>query len=70
MQMKTLLIARGTSIKLVSLWLFTETKPNLTKIFIGTDTASVELFFNIFTSGIETFVTQWDQHLYLYVVEV
>ena len=26
--------------------------------------ASVELFFNIFTSGIETFVISWDQLLY------
>ena len=31
--------------------------------FIGTDAASV-LFFNIFTSGIETFVIPWDQLLY------
>ena len=38
--------------------------------FIGTDTASVELFFNIFTSGIETFVIPWDQRLYPYVVKV
>ena len=28
--------------------------------FIGTDTARVEIFFNIFTSGIETFVIPWD----------
>ena len=33
-------------------------------LFIGTDTASVELFFNIFTSGIEMFVIPWDQILY------
>ena len=33
--------------------------------FTGTDTASVELFFIIFTSGIETFVIPWDQLLYL-----
>ena len=38
--------------------------------FIGTDTAGVDLFFNIFTSGIETFVIQWDQFLYPCVVEV
>ena len=38
------------------LLLVTETNPNLIDIFIATDTASVELFFNIFTSGIETFV--------------
>ena len=34
--------------------------PNLTETFIGTDTASVELFYNIFTSGIETFIIPWD----------
>ena len=33
-------------------------------IFIGTDTASVKLFFNIFISEIETFVIPWDQILY------
>ena len=33
--------------------------------FLGTDIASAELFFNIFTSGIETFVIPWDQLLYL-----
>ena len=38
--------------------------------FYGTDTASVELFFNVFTSGIETFVIPWDQFLYSFVVEV
>ena len=38
--------------------------------FIGTDTASVELFFNIFTSGIEIFVIPWDQLLYPCVVAV
>ena len=38
-----------------------ETNPNLMERSIGTDTASVELFFNIFTSGIETFVIPWDQ---------
>ena len=32
--------------------------------FIGTDTASVELFFHIFISGIETSVIPWDQHYY------
>ena len=40
------------------------------EIFIGTDTASVELFFNIFTSGIETFVIPWDQLLYPCVVKI
>ena len=34
------------------------------EIFIGTDIASVELLFNIFTSGIETFVILSDQLLY------
>ena len=34
------------------------------EIFIGIDTASVVLFFNIFTYGIETFVILWDQSLY------
>ena len=38
--------------------------------FIAIDTVSVELFFNIFTSGIETFVIPWDQLLYPCVVEV
>ena len=38
--------------------------------FIGTDTASVELFFNIFTSGIETFVIPRDQLSYPCAVEV
>ena len=38
--------------------------------FIETHTASVELFFNIFTSGIEIFVITWDQLLYPCVVEV
>ena len=32
--------------------------------FIGTDRASVELLFNIFTSGIETFVIPWNKFLY------
>ena len=36
---------------------FTETKPNIIERFIGTDTASVELFFNIFSFTVETFVT-------------
>ena len=44
--------------------------PNLMETFIGTDTVSVELFFSIFTSGIETFVIPWDQLLYPCVVEV
>ena len=60
----------NVSTKLVSLTPFTETKPNLLERFIVTDTASVELFFNIFTSGIETFVILWDQLLYPCVVEV
>ena len=38
--------------------------------FIGTDTASVELFFNIFTSGIKTFAILSDKLLYPCVVEV
>ena len=38
--------------------------------FIGTDTASVELFFNIFTAGIDTLVMRWGQLLYPCVVEV
>ena len=39
--------------------------------FIGTDTARVELFFNIFTyTGIETYVIPWDQLLYPSFVEV
>jgi hypothetical protein len=29
-------------------------------IFIATDTASVQLFFNVFATGIETFVIPWD----------
>ena len=49
---------------------FTEINPNLKERFIVTDTASVELFFNIFTSGIETFVIPWDQLVYPCVVEV
>ena len=60
----------SASTKLVSLGLFTERKPNLIERFIGTDTASVVLFFNLFTSGIETFVIPWDQLLYSCVVEV
>ena len=40
------------------------------KRFIGADTASVELFFNKFTTGIKTFVIPWDQLLYPCVVEV
>ena len=28
--------------------------------FIGADTASIELFYNIFASGIETFVIPWE----------
>jgi hypothetical protein len=40
------------------------------EIFIATDTASVQLFFNIFATGIETFVIPWDQLLKTCVVEV
>jgi hypothetical protein len=39
-------------------------------IFIATDTASGQLVFNIFATGIETFVIPWDQILYTCVVEV
>ena len=49
---------------------FIETKPSLMQKFIGTDSARVELFFSIFTSGIETFVIQWDLLLYTCVVQV
>ena len=45
-------------------------KPNLMEIFIGTETASVELFFKILISGMETSVISWDQVLYPSVVEV
>ena len=41
-----------------------------TQFNTGTDTASVELLFNIFFSGIESFVIPWDQRLYPCVVEV
>ena len=47
---------------------FKETKPNLMERFIGTDTASVELLFNIFTSGSETFVISWDQLFFIPVL--
>jgi hypothetical protein len=40
------------------------------EIFIAADTASVQLFFNIFATGIETFVIPWDQLLNTCVVEV
>jgi hypothetical protein len=53
-----------------SLGPFTETKHNFKEIFIATDTASVQLFFNIFATGIETFVILWDQLLNTCVVEV
>ncbi|KDR23599.1 hypothetical protein L798_14492 [Zootermopsis nevadensis] len=36
---------------------------NFTEIFISTDTASVQLFFSIFATGIETFVIPWGQVL-------
>jgi hypothetical protein len=38
------------------------------EIFIATDTASVQPFFNMFTTGIETFVIPWDQLLNTCVV--
>ena len=38
--------------------------------FIKTDTASVELFFNIFTSEIETLFIPWDQLLCPCVLEI
>ena len=56
--------ARGAYKRKVSLGPLTETKSNLMERFIGTDTASVELFFNIVTSGFETFIISWDQLLY------
>jgi hypothetical protein len=40
------------------------------EIFIAADTASVQLFFNIFATGIETSVIPWDQLLNTCVVEV
>jgi hypothetical protein len=40
------------------------------EIFIATDTASVQLFFNIFATETETFVIPWDQLLNTCVVEV
>jgi hypothetical protein len=40
------------------------------EIFIATDTASVQLFLNIFATGIETFFIPWDQLLNTCVVEV
>jgi hypothetical protein len=40
------------------------------EIFIATDTVSVQLFFKIFATGIETFVIPWDQLLNTCVVEV
>ena len=52
------------------LWGFTEINPNLMGRFILTDTASVELFFNIFTSGIKITVIPWDQLLYPCIVKV
>jgi hypothetical protein len=45
-------------------------KTHFMEIFIATDTASVQLFFDIFATGIETFVIPWDQLLNTYVVEV
>jgi hypothetical protein len=39
-------------------------KLNCMEIFIATDTASVQHFYNIFATGIETFVIPWDQLLY------
>jgi hypothetical protein len=40
------------------------------EIFIATDTASFQLFFNIIATGIETFVIPWDQLLNTCVVQV
>jgi hypothetical protein len=40
------------------------------ELFIAADTESVQLFFNIFAIGIETFVIPWDQLLNTCVVEV
>jgi hypothetical protein len=40
------------------------------EIFIATDTASVQLFINIFATGIVTFAIPWDQLLNTCVVEV
>jgi hypothetical protein len=40
------------------------------EIFIATDSASVQLIFNIFATGIETFVIPWDQLLNTCVVDV
>jgi hypothetical protein len=42
---------------------FSETKHNFMEIFIATDPAIVQLFSNIVTTGIETFVIPWDQIL-------
>jgi hypothetical protein len=61
---------RDSSSKYASLGPFTEIKHNFMEIFIATDTASVQLFFNIFATGIETFVIPWDQLLNTCVVEV
>jgi hypothetical protein len=58
---------RGSSTKKFSLGPFTETKH---RKFIATDTASVQLFFNIFATGIETFVIPWEQLLNTCAVEV
>ena len=55
---------RSVATKSVSIVLFTETKPNLVERFIGSNRENVELFFNLFTSGIETFVIPWEQRLY------
>jgi hypothetical protein len=57
-------IIRGSSTKYVSLGPCTETKHNCMEILIATDTASVQLLFNIFATGTETFVIPWDQLLY------
>jgi hypothetical protein len=61
---------RGSSTKQVSLGPFTETKHNFMEIFIAIDTASVQLFSNIFATGTEAFVIPWDQVLNTSVVEV
>ena len=54
----------------VILWAKWHNPSEIHRDMCGTDTASVELFFNIFNSGIETFIIPWDQLLYPCVVEV
>jgi hypothetical protein len=54
-------LIRGSSTKYVSLGPCTETKHNCMEMFIATDTANVQLSFNIFATGNETFVIPGDQ---------